>query len=62
MDAEVYWGGYWLPRLVIAPLIIFGAIGFWGMEKLSAILPVTRTLQIIIAVQMFFHFNLLLGR
>jgi 4-amino-4-deoxy-L-arabinose transferase-like glycosyltransferase len=61
MNGEVYWGGYWLPRLVIAPLIIFGAIGFWGLEKLSTVLPIIRVLQIIIAVQMFFNFNLLLG-
>ena len=61
MDAEVYWGGYWLPRLVIGPLIIFGAIGFWGLRQLSRILPVARVLQAVVAAQIFLHFGLILS-
>jgi hypothetical protein len=56
---DVYWGGYWLPRLVIAPLVVFGVIGFWGLETLSGLLPVARVLQVVIAAQILFQAGLL---
>lgn len=57
MDTEVYYFGYWLPRLVMAPLVIFGAIGFWGLAKVANVRPLGIALQTILALQIFFQIN-----
>jgi hypothetical protein len=51
ISADVYYYGYWMPRLIAPALLIFGVVGLWGLERLSAFWSVLNLVKWFLALQ-----------
>ena len=57
---DVYYAGYWLPRLVMPAISVFTAVAFWGLGQLPKYPRVTMLAKINIGLQMLFQIGLLI--
>jgi len=55
---DVYYGGYWLPRLVLPALLVFGLVAFWLLARIDGSKLLRYFLLAIIVCKVLFHLGL----